>query len=64
MVIVPLVTGCPPHKGGGGGFRSSSAKGGSRSYGYSSSALSTRYPSGYTRTSYGYRGRTAVIAGA
>jgi len=47
--------------GGGGGFSSSAA--GGRSYGYSSSALSGRFAGGYSRTSYGYTGRSAVLAG-
>jgi len=48
--------------GGSGGF--SSAGSGGRSYGYSSSALNSRYPGGYTRTSYGYSGYGAMYYGS
>lgn len=34
-----------------------------RTYGYTSSSLSTRYPGGYTRTSYGYSGRYSAYRG-
>jgi len=44
--------------GGSGGFRGA---GSAKSYGYTSKALSNRYSSGYTRTSYGYTGRSRVM---
>merc|ERR1711988_1779683 len=48
--------------GGTGGFRA--ASGGGKGYGYSSSAATARYASGYSRTGYGYHGRSAMIVGA
>lgn len=48
--------------GGTGGFR---ATGGStKSYGYSSSAMNARYAPGYSRTGYGYHGRSVMFIGA
>lgn len=44
--------------GGSGGFRGA---GSTKSYGYSSKALSTRYVSGYKRTPYGYTGRSVAL---
>jgi len=53
--------------GGSGGFKSSTPGGSTKTYGYSSSALHSRYallPGGYTRTSYGYSGLSTVYVGA
>merc|ERR1712227_747596 len=50
--------------GGSGGFRASSGGSGSRSYGYSSSAIGSRFAHGYSRTSYGYHGRSILLVGA
>jgi len=50
--------------GGTGGFKSSGGGAGGKSYGYSSGALGSRYAPGYTRTTYGYHGRSAVYLGA
>jgi len=44
--------------GGSGGFRGA---GSTKSYGYSSKALSSRYVSGYKRTPYGYTGRSVAL---
>lgn len=44
--------------GGSGGFRGA---GSSTTYGYSSSALSSRFVPGYTRTPYGYTGRSVMM---
>jgi len=50
--------------GGTGGFRSASGGAGGKSYGYSSGAMGSRYAPGYSRTPYGYHGRSAVFLGA
>jgi len=50
--------------GGSGGFRSSAPGSSSRTYGYSTSALSSRYAPGYSRTGYGYSGRSMLYVGA
>jgi len=50
--------------GGTGGFRSASGGAGGKSYGYSSSAMGSRYAPGHSRTAYGYHGRSAMYVGA
>jgi len=50
--------------GGSGGFRSASGGAGGKSYGYSSGAMGSRYAPGYSTTTYGYHGRSAVFLGA
>jgi len=50
--------------GGSGGFRSSTPGGSTKTYGFSNSAIRSRYASSYSRTSYGYSGRSTVFVGA
>jgi len=49
--------------GGAGGFRSSTPGSISRTYGYRSAAMNSRYAPGYTRTAYGYNGPSAMYVG-
>jgi len=49
--------------GGAGGFRSSTPGSSTRTYGYRSAAMNSRYAPGYTRTAYGYSGPSAMYVG-
>jgi len=52
--------------GGSGGFKSSTSGSSTKTYGYSSNALHSRYapsPGAYTRTSYGYSGVSSIYVG-
>jgi len=51
------------YQGGSGGFRPSMPGAGTKPYGYSSPAGQSRFQPGYTRTAYGYSGRSAIIVG-
>lgn len=50
--------------GGNGGFRTSAPGGHTKTYGYSTSAMSSRFRPGYTRTTYGYTGRSVLFVGS